>query len=473
MLQTHERLFSNTIVLADLALVCVAMLVGWLWPYSDSVQTLGTAHTTHSFGLVTLWAVLSWFVLSGRSGLYRSRRTERFRREVASVVETWIVTLGVTALFSQLTWRTVGFYILPALGTGVLLLVGTRLAIRALLRELRVRGRNTRFAIIVGRGRNAQLMSECLASRRHYGMVVRGNMRFASETLSPPGEDEELGPVSELQEYLRDNSVDYVLLCPSLDTQTGEIQRVLLTCERAGIACHYTPCHFSEGQNSPSVAWYGGIPTFSFSHPARPISAQLKRLTDVVGSTIGLALLSPAFLAIAVAIKIQDWLRGEKGPVFFRQTRVGHNGRRFTCLKFRTMCVDAELLRATLDEHNEQDGPVFKIKDDPRITPVGRLLRKFSLDELPQLINVWVGDMSLVGPRPPTPDEVERYDWWRRRRISVRPGLTCVWQVWGRNRVSFERWMEMDLYYIDNWSLWLDFKLILHTFRVVALGTGM
>lgn len=473
MLQTHERLFSNTIVLADLALVCLAMLVGWLWPYADSVQSLGTAHTTHSFGLVMLWAALSWFVLSGRFGLYRSRRTERFRRELGCVLETWIVTLGVSALFSQVMWRTVGFHVLPALVAGALLLGGLRLAIRALLRELRARGRNTRFVVIVGRGRNARLMSECLANRHHYGMVVRGNMSFASETLAPACGDEDLGPVSELQTYLRDDSVDYLILCPSLDTQTGEIQRALLTCERAGIACHYAPCHFSEAQEIPSVAWYGGIPTFSFSEPARPISAQLKRLTDVIGSTMGLVLLSPVFLAIAVASKIQDRLRGERGPVFFRQTRVGHNGRRFLCLKFRTMCVDAEQQRAALDDRNEQDGPVFKIKNDPRITPLGRLLRKFSLDELPQLLNVWIGDMSLVGPRPPTPDEVERYDWWQRRRISVRPGLTCVWQVWGRNKVSFERWMEMDLYYIDNWSLWLDIKLILHTFRVVVLGTGM
>jgi lipopolysaccharide/colanic/teichoic acid biosynthesis glycosyltransferase len=161
------------------------------------------------------------------------------------------------------------------------------------------------------------------------------------------------------------------------------------------------------------------------------------------------------------------------GPVFYRQTRVGAGGRHFQCLKFRTMRVGADRQQELLRSASIQDGPAFKMPDDPRITPVGRLLRKYSLDELPQLFNVLLGDMSLVGPRPPVPKEVERYTWWQKRRVSIKPGLTCVWQVWGRNRVSFKRWVEMDLYYIDNWTLWMDLKLIAHTVRVVLQGTGM
>jgi lipopolysaccharide/colanic/teichoic acid biosynthesis glycosyltransferase len=148
-------------------------------------------------------------------------------------------------------------------------------------------------------------------------------------------------------------------------------------------------------------------------------------------------------------------------------------GETFNCLKFRTMHVGAQSQQELLRKASIQDGPAFKIPEDPRITLIGRFLRKFSLDELPQLWNVLVGDMSLVGPRPPIPVEVEKYTWWQRRRISVKPGLTCLWQVYGRNRVSFKRWVEMDLFYIDNWSLWLDLKLIAHTFRVVLGGTGM
>ena len=174
--------------------------------------------------------------------------------------------------------------------------------------------------------------------------------------------------------------------------------------------------------------------------------------------------------ACALAVKLTS-----NGPMLYRQTRVGTGGRTFNCFKFRTMFVGAHAQQAMLraQNQNQQDGPAFKIKADPRITRVGRILRKFSLDELPQMFNVLLGDMSLVGPRPPIPEEVEEYTWWQRRRISVKPGLTCIWQVYGRNRVSFKRWVEMDLYYIDNWSLWMDVKLIAQTVKVVLRGTGM
>jgi exopolysaccharide biosynthesis polyprenyl glycosylphosphotransferase len=197
-------------------------------------------------------------------------------------------------------------------------------------------------------------------------------------------------------------------------------------------------------------------------------AALLKRSLDVVGATTALALLLPVFLGCALAVKANS-----QGPVFFRQVRVGRNGEPFQCFKFRTMRQGADTQLEELRGANIQDGPAFKVPGDPRITRVGRILRKFSLDELPQFLNVLIGDMSLVGPRPPIPTEVAKYSPWQRRRISVKPGLTCVWQVYGRNRVSFDRWVAMDLYYIDNWSLWLDLKLIVHTVRAVIGGTGM
>ena len=172
-------------------------------------------------------------------------------------------------------------------------------------------------------------------------------------------------------------------------------------------------------------------------------------------------------LAAAIAVRIES-----EGPLLFRQIRAGRNGRKFTMLKFRSMVVDAEKLRAKLDHLNEMDGPVFKIRHDPRITKVGRFIRKTSIDELPQLFNVLFGDMSLVGPRPPLPSEVAQYQPWQRRRLSVKPGITGPWQVSGRNEISFEEWMRMDLEYIDNWSLWLDIKIILKTVPKVFKGSG-
>ncbi|HEX5054538.1 MAG TPA: sugar transferase [Planctomycetota bacterium] len=198
------------------------------------------------------------------------------------------------------------------------------------------------------------------------------------------------------------------------------------------------------------------------------VAALAKRCVDLVGASVGLLVLLPVFVACALAVKVTS-----RGPVFFRQTRVGKNGADFVCLKFRTMRVGAHAHQELLRRASTQDGPAFKVPNDPRVTRIGRVLRKFSLDELPQLFNVLVGDMSLVGPRPPIPSEVAKYSWWQRRRISVKPGLTCVWQVYGRNQVSFRRWVEMDLYYIDNWSLWLDAKLLAHTVGAVLRGTGM
>jgi exopolysaccharide biosynthesis polyprenyl glycosylphosphotransferase len=194
-----------------------------------------------------------------------------------------------------------------------------------------------------------------------------------------------------------------------------------------------------------------------------------KRLFDIAVAAVCLAITSPVFAACAIAIKLDD----PSAPAIFRQSRVGLHGRTFTCLKFRSMVPDAERRRQDLLARNEMDGPVFKIKDDPRITPVGRVLRKHSFDELPQLWNVLRGDMSLVGPRPPLPDEVREYQPEFRRRLTFRPGLTCLWQVSGRNRLDFGQWMRLDLEYVDNWSFWLDLAILLRTIPVVLFGSGM
>jgi exopolysaccharide biosynthesis polyprenyl glycosylphosphotransferase len=193
----------------------------------------------------------------------------------------------------------------------------------------------------------------------------------------------------------------------------------------------------------------------------------VKRSVDVVGALTGLVLLSPLFAFITIIIKLSS-----PGPAFFTQERIGKGGDFFRIIKFRTMVTGAERLKGDLRSRNEMDGPAFKIKDDPRITRVGRVLRKYSLDELPQLVNVLMGDMSLVGPRPALPEEVLSWKMWQTRRLSVDQGLTCFWQVSGRNHISFDRWMEMDLQYIDQWSLWLDFALIIKTIWVVITGKG-
>jgi lipopolysaccharide/colanic/teichoic acid biosynthesis glycosyltransferase len=195
----------------------------------------------------------------------------------------------------------------------------------------------------------------------------------------------------------------------------------------------------------------------------------VKRVLDVVVSAMLLLVLSPVFLAIAILIKLFD----HRSPVFYRWNVVGRNGARFTGYKFTTMYADADDRRKDLLGQNEMTGPVFKIKNDPRVTPIGRFLRKFSLNELPQLWSVLKGDMSLVGPRPAFPHELDGYGISQKRKLSIRPGITCLWQVRGRNKISnFDDWVKMDLEYIDNWSLWLDFKILARTAWTVLAGTG-
>jgi exopolysaccharide biosynthesis polyprenyl glycosylphosphotransferase len=193
----------------------------------------------------------------------------------------------------------------------------------------------------------------------------------------------------------------------------------------------------------------------------------LKRLMDFAISLVALIVLSPLFLMVALLIKLTS-----AGPVLFSQERVGMNKRRFKMYKFRSMVVDAEARKGELQAQNEMTGPVFKIKKDPRITKIGAIIRKVSIDELPQLFNVLKGEMSLVGPRPPLWSEVDLYDWTDRRRLSIKPGITCLWQVSGRNNLTFEEWMKLDQEYIDNWSVWLDVKILLRTIPVVLFGYG-
>ena len=212
----------------------------------------------------------------------------------------------------------------------------------------------------------------------------------------------------------------------------------------------------------------GEWPLLTFSTtPLNEDLLLLKRVVDFGMALVFLAVLSPLLLLVALAVKLTS-----RGPVFHHQMRSGLGGRKFRLFKFRSMRADAETMRGGLEPLNEMDGPVFKIRNDPRLTPLGRFMRRFSLDELPQLVNILKGEMSFVGPRPPLPEEVERYEPWQRRRLRMQPGLTCLWALAGRNQLNFERWMELDLEYIDNWSPALDWKILLKTIPVVLLGRG-
>lgn len=282
-----------------------------------------------------------------------------------------------------------------------------------------------------------------------------------------------LGVMAEFEHFLVNNVVDEVIFAMPLKKIKNALEYVGFA-ETVGVNVRILPdwqlqkMMYQPEVGSVAVENFVGIPTLVLSSiPKKNFELVMKSLFDRSMAFISLVILSPLFLAFAVAIKISS-----RGPIFFRQVRSGLNGREFTLYKFRTMVEDAEALKVNLLDDNEMDGPVFKIKHDPRITKIGNILRKTSLDELPQLINIAKGEMSIVGPRPPLPCEVAEYAVWQRRRLSMKPGLTCTWQVSGRNEISFEQWMTMDLDYIDKWSLMTDMKLILKTFPAVVFGTG-
>ena len=276
-------------------------------------------------------------------------------------------------------------------------------------------------------------------------------------------------PINELVQNLHKHSANVVLINAG-HTKFDLIEKVINACELEGVEVWLAADFFNTQIARTTVDDFQGVPLLVFqTTPAPSLQSLTKQMIDYIAAFTMILILSPLLLICALSVKLTS-----QGPIMFRQKRSGINGRPFTMFKFRSMNTNAEQRKHELEAMNEMSGPVFKVSSDPRITPIGRILRKYSLDELPQLINVLQGSMSLVGPRPLPEDETKRFeDLSHRRRLSVKPGLTCLWQISGRNEVKeFSDWVRLDLEYIDNWSLWLDIKILIRTIPVVFKGTG-
>jgi exopolysaccharide biosynthesis polyprenyl glycosylphosphotransferase len=272
-----------------------------------------------------------------------------------------------------------------------------------------------------------------------------------------------------LHDLMEVDTIDEVIYIKK-DVSPAEVRKTIRSCEELGVVFRLKYREIQLNLTNAFTSIIGNEKFLTFINvPYKPAALAAKKFMDISGSVILLLILSPLMLIIALLIKLTS-----KGPIVYRQARVGLRGRQFDLYKFRTMVADADKKRVDLESKNEMDGPAFKIKDDPRITPIGKLLRRTGFDELPQLINVLKGEMSLIGPRPPLKSETEQYKRWQLRRLSVKPGLSCFWQIIpDRNSVKFEKWMEMDLAYIDNWSLRLDFIILLKTIKTVFQRTGI
>ena len=324
------------------------------------------------------------------------------------------------------------------------------------------------YVMVVGTGERAVRMAEELERSAPYGVRLRG---FLSEQPDAPlqltvGDIYKVHPVAELQSILRQQVVDEIIFAVGSES-LADLEEVFLLCDGEGVRTRLVVDFFPHVNSTVSLDRFSGMPLLTFSAaPDDEIRLLVKRMTDIVIAAAGLVALSPFMALIAILIRVTS-----PGPAIFRQIRCGLNGRKFVFYKFRSMVKDAEDLKSSLAHLSTRD-TAFKIPDDPRLTPLGRVLRKFSIDEWPQLWNVLVGDMSLVGPRPAVPDEVDQYKLWQRRRMRMRPGLTCLWAVSGRDNVDFETWMKLDMQYIDNWSLALDWKILLQTIPRVLIGHG-
>ncbi|MFT3710222.1 MAG: sugar transferase [Archangium sp.] len=377
-----------------------------------------------------------------------------------------ILVLAVTTVLALMTFVFPEGE-LPHVGLFLLVAGPLSLTLRAyVFRSLSPRSGPVDEVLIVGTGALARATLHDLRQRGRH--EVFGMVRLSGEPAIKHARARVLGPASDLESVLRSVPVAEVYFASTHVEHTDEIQAGIKLCERFGVPFATPAIAYRLDRSSPLVthAIHDGYVHYQ-SVRALPVEFAMKRLFDIVSAGVALWILGPLLLLVAALVKLTS-----DGPVLFRQKRVGLHGRPFEMLKFRTMVVNAEALKAKLAAQNEMDGPVFKMKHDPRITPLGRVLRKFSIDELPQLINVLRGDMTVVGPRPALPTEVAKYEAWQRRRLSVRPGLTCIWQVSGRNEISFEQWMYMDLQYIDTWSFSKDLALIMRTFPVVLTGRG-
>jgi len=467
LLRDHIKLIRRAVTSADV-LVSAVLFVGLL-----SVPELhrGTGVTRPeewrilAAGLV---GTLTWAIVVDQLGLYDSLRRNSTseiitRLAIAAAIATAVLMVVMFMVAAPLARRfPFIFGLCQLLSLGAL-----RLWVVTGLHTLRRSGRNYRDVLIAGTGKRAATIERSIAGHPEWGLRIIGFTDDVGSPLDPSLDGYDLHKMAEIPNLLRDSVVDELILACPLSVLPS-MQPLVAVCVEAGVPVTLLSDLFGDDLPPPQMSRLGSLSALSFApvhHSELKIS--IKRCIDVVGAAVLLVATAPIVAVAAVLIHLDS-----PGPVFFRQKRCGLHGRGFELLKLRTMSADAEERRLELLHLNEMDGPVFKIRDDPRITRVGRILRRTSIDELPQFWNVLVGHMSLVGPRPPLPAEVSEYATFQRRRISVRPGITCLWQVSGRNKIGFDDWVKLDLEYIDSWSLAKDFEILVKTVPAVLFATG-
>jgi len=444
-------------------------IIAWITLYFVFFLQKGNVDFLTSKDTVILYIalILGWFVLSSIlrvSELYRSRPYSVLLFNC--IVLSFLGTIFLVILFFLLEQQLINLKLLFYFAALNLFLTFTfKFILFSVFRNARKKGYNFRTVVIIGDKTAIPIIRKFL-NNKEWGYKI---VALIGEELADFKDDLKFYPEdTDIDRLLVDDTIDEMIYCYEIPDMKN-VQDLLLSCNEVGVVFRmYSPI-FNMLSNKTHLHYFGTTPLLTISNtPLDYFSLKIKRLIDLVIATAAVVVLSPVYVFIALLIIFTS-----KGPVFFKQIRVGLRGRKFWLYKYRTMVENAEDLKDDLKVHNEMDGPSFKMTDDPRITKVGRFFRKTGLDEFPQFFNVLLGDMSIVGPRPSVPEEVKEYERWQLRRLSMKPGITCTWQISeNRNDVSFEDWMRMDMEYIDNWSLKLDFVIILKTIRAILRADG-
>lgn len=476
MFDKRSKLLGTVTLLQDLAVTAFAFVLAY---YLRTLLVGSEFFRGHLPGIypfehyvpVMLVFLLAWAVVGYSSRFYRDLEMSNPIQLILNLLNQLAIVLviiyaGLYLFRSADVSRT---YVMMVGIIDLILLVAARYISYSGIAWMRQRLGRYHYFLIVGCGSRAHEMATLIEESRGMGLRLVGFVNPTSEgsKLSERFGRYEVFPLSTIEQVLQDRVIDEVVFAVSMQ-ELARLEPVMAHVANVGVKTRVQLEFLPSPYSRIYLENFRDVPLLSLSTaPESELLLFLKRTGDVIVAAFALVLLFPVLVAIAAAIRITS-----PGDVLFRQTRCGLGGRRFTLYKFRSMVNNAEQLRAELHQLNESDGPVFKISDDPRITPVGRLLRRFSLDELPQLWNILRGDMSFVGPRPAIPHEVDKYEPWQRRRLRMRPGLTCIWVLEGRSDVDFHRWIQLDLAYIDNWSLWLDCKIFFRTIPIVISGKG-
>lgn len=425
--------------------------------------------------------IMIWWVVLNQQKLYLSHRFEPLISQIPKLLKALVIcnvlflaTITLLKLFhpGRFFW---GFF----MGIDTLLLILLRILSNGLSAYFRKKGYNYRRVVIIGLNAVSLELATLIRIHKEWGLHIEGFIVPAEsaaekeeiQRLKTSGRLGEtiLGTLDEFYDITRDMVIDIAYFTVSAEL-IHDCQGYIKYCLERGINTKLSINYFFESMDfvKADLDQMENLSLLSFETTHFSLYAVLlKEVIDRLFALIWIILLLPVFIATAIAIKLESG-----GPILFTQSRVGQNGRLFKIYKFRSMVVDAEALKEDLQSQNEMSGPVFKMTHDPRVTKVGKFIRKTSIDELPQLLNVLFGDMSMVGPRPPLPTETSQYDNWQRRRLTVKPGITCTWQISGRNNIDFYEWMKMDLDYIDNWTFTNDLRLMAKTLPAIFKQTG-